>query len=155
MKTFSCGRNEAGGYFKNNLNENKMTEKLTLEDCYKYPKARIKADTKDFKNVFTFTIYSFNSNLSSNQILREENCKLILRDISQLTDEEKIYINDNLFYPLFKNSVSLNANAVWNSFDELLAVCEDKTGLIDYFREKNIMIEKPDWFEIGKAVKDV
>ena len=42
------------------------------------------------------------------------NCKLILRNISQLTDDEKIYINDNLFYGLFKNTVSLNANAIWN-----------------------------------------
>ncbi|MBK9404828.1 MAG: hypothetical protein IPN57_09880 [Ignavibacteria bacterium] len=36
-----------------------------------------------------------------------ENCKLILRTIEQLTDEEKIYINDNLFYGLFKNTGDL------------------------------------------------
>jgi len=83
-----------------------------------------------------------------------ENCKLILRTIEQLTDEEKIYINDNLFYGLFKNTVSLNANAIWNSFDELLAVCEDKTALIDYLRGNNILIEPEDWFKSGKAVKD-
>ena len=82
------------------------------------------------------------------------NCKLILRNISQLTDDEKIYINDNLFYGLFKNTVSLNANAIWNSFDELLAVCEDKTALIDYLRGNNILIEPEDWFKSGKAVKD-
>ena len=77
-----------------------------------------------------------------------------IRDIPQLTDEEKIYINDNLFYGLFKNTVSLNANAIWNSFDELLAVCEDKTALIDYLRGNNILIEPEDWFKSGKAVKD-
>lgn len=129
-----------------------MTEKLTLDDCYKYPNTRIKADTKDFKNVFTFTIYSFNSNLSSNQILREENCKLILRSIEQLTDAEKIYINDNLFYELFKNTVSLNANAVWNSLDELLAVCGDKTALIDYLR--SISVDIDGMIASGKAVKE-
>lgn len=150
MKTFSCGRNEAGGYFKNNLNENKMTEKLTLEDCYKYPKARIKADTKDFKNVFTFTIYSFNSNLSSNQILREENCKLILRDISQLTDEEKKYIAKNFLLVDWgvlegrTNQITLIHIMSWCEFEKL-------KDLLDYFREIGIDIDG--MLASGRAVK--
>ena len=82
-----------------------------------------------------------------------ENCKLILRTIEQLTDEEKKYINDNLFYGLFKNTLE-NQHKVWTTVNKLCAVCKNKTELIDYLRKKNIMIEKPDWFEIGKAVKD-
>lgn len=150
MKTFSCGRNEAGGYFKNNLNENKMTEKLTLEDCYKYPKARIKADTKDFKNVFTFTIYSFNSNLSSNQILREENCKLILRDISQLTDEEKRHI-DKKFLPIVldtEETINLPLKDSMNFIEYNLII-----EFIDHLRSINIDIDN--FIKSGKAVKDV
>lgn len=150
MKTFSCGRNEAGGYFKNNLNENKMTEKLTLEDCYKYPKARIKADTKDFKNVFTFTIYSFNSNLSSNQILREENCKLILRSIEQLTDEEKRHI-DKKFLPIVldtEETINLPLKDSMNFIEYNLII-----EFIDHLRSINIDIDN--FIKSGKAVKDV
>ena len=125
-----------------------MTEnKLTLEDCFKYYKATIIYEQEKFFGIGDFF-------RCSNPTLNISDCQLILRNISQLTDDEKIYINDNLFYGLFKNTVSLNANAIWNSFDELLAVCEDKTALIDYLRGNNIMIEKPDWFAIGKAVKD-
>ena len=129
-----------------------MTDKLTLADCYKYPKARIfKSESFSYSNIYDFIYHSWESQYSKFVI---SDCKLILRSIEQLTDEEKIYINDNLFYALFKNTVSLNANAVWNSFDELLAVCEDKLGLIDYLRGNNILIEPEDWFKSGKAVKD-
>ena len=125
-----------------------MTEnKLTLEDCFKYYKATIIYEQEKFFGIGDFF-------RCSNPTLNISDCKLILRDIPQLTDEEKIYINDNLFYGLFKNTVSLNANAIWNSFDELLAVCEDKTALIDYLRGNNILIEPEDWFKSGKAVKD-
>lgn len=139
-----------------------MTDRLTLADCYKYPEADVQFTTDDNTiqrgyvraiqvhsdtelEIECFPISFYHKTVSD--------CKLILRDISQLTDDEKIYINDNLFYPLFKNTVSLNANAVWNSFDELLASVKHETALIDYLREKNIMIENPDWFKIGKAVK--
>ena len=121
-----------------------MTEnKLTLEDCFKYYKATIIYEQEKFFGIGDFF-------RCSNPTLNISDCKLILR----LTDDEKIYINDNLFYGLFKNTVSLNANAIWNSFDELLAVCEDKTALIDYLRGNNILIEPEDWFKSGKAVKD-
>ena len=134
-----------------NADNNKMTEnKLTLEDCLLYPKAMIVKNATKYINIIAFIVYHPISDEMQYEIT---NCKLILRSIEQLTDEEKIYINDNLFYGLFKNTVSLNANAIWNSFDELLAVCEDKTALIDYLRGNNIMIEKPDWFASGKAVK--
>ena len=129
-----------------------MTEdKLTFRDALLYPKAMIVKNATKYINIIAFIVHHPISDEMQYEIT---NCKLILRTIEQLTDAEKIYINDNLFYDLFKNTVSLNANAIWNSFDELLAVCEDKTALIDYLRGNNIMIEKPDWFAIGKAVKE-
>ena len=141
-----------------------MTDnKLTLADWYKYYEADVQFTTDDNTiqrgyvraiqvhsdtelEIECFPISFYHKAVSD--------CKLILRGITQLTDEEKKYINDNLFYDLFKNTVSLNANAIWNSFDELLAVCEDKTALIDYLRGNNILIEPEDWFKSGKAVKD-
>ena len=129
-----------------------MTEdKLTFRDALLYPKAMIVKNATKYINIIAFIVHHPISDEMQYEIT---NCKLILRNISQLTDDEKIYINDNLFYGLFKNTVSLNANAIWNSFDELLAVCEDKTALIDYLRGNNILIEPEDWFKSGKAVKE-
>ena len=146
------------------IRRQKMAEKLTLQDYYKYNKSDV-MHKGDRCRVITINVICA-SNCTESMYLNPigksyyiplaivSDCKLILRHIPQLTDEEKIYINDNLFYGLFKNTVSLNANAIWNSFDELLAVCEDKTALIDYLRGNNILIEPEDWFKSGKAVKD-
>ena len=140
-----------------------MTDRLTLADCYKYPEADVQFTTDD-NTIQRGYVRAIQVHSDTELVIdcfpisfyhkAVSDCKLILRDIPQLTDEEKIYINDNLFYGLFKNTVSLNANAIWNSFDELLAVCEDKTALIDYLRGNNILIEPEDWFKSGKAVKD-
>ncbi len=144
-----------------------MTDnKLTLQDCCKYPKATIldytgsKDNPNDYKNIYD---YIYKQGLLDGMNLEETaedifndyyicNCKLILRDITQLTGEEKKYINDNFVYELFKDAAGENN---WNSFNELFAVCENKLGLINYLREKNIMIEPEDLFKQGKAVKDV
>ena len=80
-----------------------------------------------------------------------ENCKLILRSIEQLTDEEEQYIVKNFVFVswnVFEKLTELNLTV-------LMGYCWflKLKDLFDYLREKNIMIEKPDWFEIGKAVK--
>ena len=80
-----------------------------------------------------------------------ENCKLILRSIEQLTDEEKQYIVKNFVFVswnVFEKLTELNLTV-------LMGYCWflKLKDLFDYLREKNIMIEKPDWFEIGKAGK--
>ena len=80
------------------------------------------------------------------------NCKLILRSIEQLTDEEEQYIVKNFVFVswnVFEKLTELNLTV-------LMGYCWflKLKDLFDYLREKNIMIEKPDWFEIGKAVKD-
>ena len=131
-----------------------MTEdKLTLEDCYKYPKARIfKSESFSYSNIYDFIYHTWESQYSKFVIT---NCKLILRDISQLTGEEKKYIFRNYLINVEFQYVQ------WDSFNHLSMYAVDVdvdlnyTGeLIDYLRKKNIMIEKPDWFEIGKAVKE-
>ena len=80
------------------------------------------------------------------------NCKLILRSIEQLTDEEEQYIVKNFVFVswnVFEKLTELNLTV-------LMGYCWflKLKDLFDYLREKNIMNEKPDWFEIGKAVKD-
>lgn len=127
-----------------------MTEdKLTFRDALLYPKAMIVKNATKYINIIAFIVHHPISDEMQYEIT---NCKLILRSIEQLTDAEKIYINDNLFYELFKNTVSLNANAVWNSLDELLAVCGDKTALIDYLR--SISVDIDGMIASGKAVKE-
>lgn len=127
-----------------------MTEdKLTFRDALLYPKAMIVKNATKYINIIAFIVHHPISDEMQYEIT---NCKLILRTIEQLTDAEKIYINDNLFYELFKNTVSLNANAVWNSLDELLAVCGDKTALIDYLR--SISVDIDGMIASGKAVKE-
>lgn len=127
-----------------------MTDnKLTLQDCFKYPEAEIRHNSGgSFKSVFELIIKSYDVNMSTLYMLADYDCKLILRDISELTDEEKKYINDNFVYELLEDEES-----IWFSFDELCSECEDKLGLINYLREKNIIIESEDWFKQGKAVK--
>jgi len=142
-----------------------MTNKLTLSDCMKYPNAKVKWDNSIYDiagiNCVTNRVW-LHKDKNMIGIIKWQpakeidvpiaDCKLILREITQLTDEGKQYINDNYVYELFKNAIGENN---WNSFNELFAVCENKLGLINYLREKNIMIEPEDLFKQGKAVKDV
>lgn len=79
------------------------------------------------------------------------NCKLILRSIEQLTDEEKDFIVKE-----FSFRGRLLGSAFFENVEVLLINCsvDKRVGLIDYFRKQNIMIEPEDWFKSGKAVKD-
>ena len=137
-----------------------MTDRLTLADCYKYPEADVQFTTDDNTiqrgyvraiqvhsdtelEIECFPISFYHKTVSD--------CKLILRDISQLTDEEKQYIVKNFVFVswnVFEKLTELNLTV-------LMGYCWflKLKDLFDYLREKNIMIEKPDWFEIGKAVK--
>ena len=129
-----------------------MTEnKLTLEDCFKYSEAEIRHNSGRFKSVFELIIGAYNSNLSASFMLKDYDCKLILRDISQLTDEEKDFIVKE-----FSFRGRLLGSAFFENVEVLLINCsvDKRVGLIDYFRKQNIMIEPEDWFKSGKAVKD-
>lgn len=121
-----------------------MTEnKLTLADCFKYYNSRlIEKDGFKFNNIAEFLGCKFDS---------LDNYQLELRSIEQLTDEEEQYIVKNFVFVswnVFEKLTELNLTV-------LMGYCWflKLKDLFDYLREKNIMIEKPDWFEIGKAVK--
>ena len=91
--------------------------------------------------------------LTIQEIIDFTNLKLILRDIEQLTDEEKQYIGKT-FLPL--QLWKMMTAESWKVFKSLIQYCDKNkiVDLINYLREKNIMIESEDWFKSGKAVKD-
>ena len=147
-----------------------MTEKLTFADWMLYKNAMLLYDKSNIFNISfdekmatgvgkvnIIRLHDDQVQLIDNNVIvwtEFENCKLILRDISQLTGEEKKYIFRNYLINVEFQYVQ------WDSFNHLSMYAVDVdvdlnyTGeLIDYLRKKNIMIEKPDWFEIGKAVK--
>ncbi len=130
-----------------------MTEenKLTLEDCFKYPEAPLINQLKlRCENLTEFIKAVDGHDLEF--ILQDDGFKLILRDISQLTDEEKKHIVENFLcfqenYKTFSCGVEYLFNCSFNETTNY------SVELADYLRKKNIMIENPNWFEIGKAVK--
>lgn len=143
-----------------NADNNKMTEnKLTLADWYKYYEADVQFTTDDNTiqrgyvraiqvhsdtelEIECFPISFYHKAVSD--------CKLILRGITQLTDEEKekivkTYLEDNL--------------EEWTNSDEvfslILDTCsfEELVTFFDYLRKIGVDIDG--LIEIGKAVKDV
>lgn len=114
-----------------------MTEenKLTLEDCFKYYKATIIYEQEKFFGIGDFF-------RCSNPTLNISDCKLILRTIEQLTDEEKRICD------------SFNKNA---SLTKILFV--GKSLLTDTSRDladnlRKIGIDIDGMFKSGKAAKD-
>jgi len=136
-----------------------MTDKLTLQDCCKYPNAKIldytgsKDNPNDYRNIYDYIYKQGQLDGMNLEEITEDifndyyicNCKLILRDLTQLTDEElqhiiKIYEDEpNEFIE------------IENKLDRIYLLDVKKH---DYLRSKNILIEPEDWFEIGKAVKE-
>jgi len=118
-----------------------MTEnKLTLEDCFKYYKATIIYEQEKFFGIGDFF-------RCSNPTLNIPDCKLILRDIPQLTDEEKQYIVDKNFMHNIEVLFEYDINEIIRN------TYSNKTiKLIDYFREIGIDIDG--MFASGKAVKE-
>ena len=78
------------------------------------------------------------------------NCKLILRDISELTDEERKHILNNFIFDLYIDTVGIS-EIVWDNFNDLLACCEHRKESMDYLRSINIDIDG--FLQSGKAVK--
>lgn len=115
-----------------------MTDKLTLADCYKYPKARIfKSESFSYSNIYDFIYHSWESQYSKFVI---SDCKLILRSIEQLTDEENIELKK-----LYEEAIAIAEK------DETMSWESSKT-IVDYFRKIGVDIDG--MFASGKAVKD-
>ena len=149
-----------------------MTDKLTLQDCFKYPKAKIKRIydaevTGTYKNIRLYQTFLYmvkdtiklypnikqirsSTELDFEAMCNISNCKLILRDISELTDEERKHILNNFIFDLYIDTVGIS-EIVWNNFDDLLACCEHRKESIDYLRSINIDIDG--FLKSGKAVK--
>jgi len=104
-------------------------EKLTLEMCFKYPNARIKynsAKTESCESIDSFLTYS---HLHKRDI---SDCKLILRPLSSLTDEEKKeipqYIKETYYKSIYYD-------------DDVAKLSNYSLFIADYFRSINIDID--------------
>lgn len=133
-----------------------MKSELTLQDILKYHNAEIYYQSEKYKiysvNIITEHIELIHSQYWDMDVLDENSftdvicisdCKLNLRDISELTDEEKDYIS-KYFIP--KKFIDY-------TIEEILRECASYTviALIDYFRSINIDIDG--FLNSGKAVK--
>ena len=125
-----------------------MTEdKLTFRDALLYPKAMIVKNATKYINIIAFIVHHPISDEMQYEIT---NCKLILRTIEQLTDEEKQYIAKNFLLVDWgvlegrTNQITLIHIMSWCEFEKL-------KDLLDYFREIGVDIDG--MFESGKAVK--
>lgn len=150
---------------KKNSRRQKMTNKLTLQDCFKYPNAKVieydfynTGQSREYKNIMDYInkhkeYYDFTKLLF--------NCKLILRDITQLTDEEKEHIAETYLNDSFDNSHIPKTNGksvasiqnIQEQITLILEICsfEQIVEFIDYLRSINIDIDC--FLQSGKAVK--
>ncbi len=122
-----------------------MTEdKLTFRDTLLYPKAMIVKNATKYINIIAFIVHHPISDEMQYEIT---NCKLILRTIEQLTDEEEQYIVDKNFIHNIEVLFEYDINEIIRN------TYSNKTiKLIDYFREIGIDIDG--MFASGKAVKE-
>lgn len=142
------------------IRRQKMAEKLTLQDYYKYNKSDV-MHKGDRCRVITINVICA-SNCTESMYLNPigksyyiplaivSDCKLILRDISQLTDEEKMHI-DRKFLPIVLDTEETIHLPLKDSmkFIEYNLITE----FIDYLRSINIDIDG--LIALGTAVKDV
>jgi len=128
-----------------------MIDKLTLQDCFKYPNAKITSLTgiTIFANVRILIEYAYKSGLSVLNVLDSFKLKLILRDISELTDEEKEYAEYNYFFEECGDWANICEvfKCALGTFDG-----NNSVELADYLRSINVDIDG--FFKCGKAVKE-
>lgn len=125
------------------MTQEKLTqEKLTLSDCFNYPKSAITNGFMQWDNVTTFIKTLCNEDVK--KILEDDDFKLQLRSIDQLTNEEKEYIGKLRYQRLdSKNDLSIAGYNLWLS----------DSKIFEYLKEKGVCVN-PEWFTNGKAVKD-
>ena len=131
-----------------------MTDnKLTLQDCFKYPEAEIRHIGGSFKDVFELIIRSYDANMSTLYMLADYNCKLILRDISELTDKEikkchDIALWDGDGVPIDERRILIDEKLkFWDC-----SLSKAERDLADYLKEINVDIYG--FLKCGKAVKN-
>jgi len=119
-----------------------MSEKLTLEWCFKYPKARI----REYGLSYNTYLDEYDNLLCMLKIYdaelweKTQNCKLILRPLSSLTDEERNYLSEIDFKTEHKDVDIYNGFSVWGIH----------ITTTDYLRSINIDIDGLQ--EQGKAI---
>lgn len=135
--------------------------KLTLQDFCKYNKAKVK-NGKDINEIERIDFYDNMFKTEFGDWIFAKNCKLILRDITQLTDEEKEHIAETYLNDSFDNSHIPKTNGksvasiqnIQEQITLILEICsfEQIVEFIDYLRSINIDIDG--FLESGKAVKE-
>jgi len=124
------------------MNENK----LTLDICFKYPNAKIVLHNSEIIKSIYHWIW-LDKACSSNRL---SDCKLILRPLSSLTDEEKHFIINNFFVRIgaIGKSDFIGRDAIG-----LIRLCSVKkmNEFIDHMRGLNIDFEVPSLQERGIA----
>jgi len=137
-----------------------MTDKLTLSDCFKYPKAKVKKisdaeitgtykNTVIYENIITFVVkYPMLDEMEYEISF----CKLILREITQLTDEEIKKCHDITFWNYENTSFAERVILIDGKMERWdCSLLKTQRDLADYLRSINIDIDG--FFECGKAVK--
>lgn len=120
-----------------------MTDKLTLQDCFKYPEAPLISQLGlKCENLAEFIKAVDGHDLEF--ILQDDDFKLILRSIEQLTDEEKKHI-DRLA------CINPIRYVIYESKELGYAIMKDDLQICDYLRSINIDIDC--FLQSGKAVK--
>jgi hypothetical protein len=111
---------------------------MKIENALKYPNARINCyRSMQNKSLIYSNIISLiaNNPISDEMEFEISNSKLQLRQLSSLTDEEKVIII-TYFYEGFKNQV-----VDWADYDNLLGCVKCFNEFIDYLRSINIDID--------------
>ena len=105
-----------------------MSEKLTLEWCFKYPNAKIGFE-RGHETWLGIASYSYDYNTYDEPTFDISECKLILRPLSSLTDEEK-----EILLPKYDEAIKIAENNDTHSF-------ESSKLIVDYYRSINIDID--------------
>lgn len=128
-----------------------MTDKLTLQDCFKYPEAPLISQLGlKCENLTEFIKAVDGHDLEF--ILQDDDFKLILRDISELTDEEIKKCHDLSFWD--RQGQSMEERRIIIDVKQERWECslsKSERDLTDYLRSINIDIDG--FLKSGKAVK--
>ena len=117
------------------------TKELTLPDAMKYPKSLIVREYPNKSTINYNNIFSFIWNVGQSSVVYISDCRLVLRSLDQLTEDEILEIG----------KIIVNDNREFLDLDTILVQMK-QVRIADYLRSRNIDI---DGFLLnGKAVKN-